>query len=91
MAIAVGSLPYKKSACECLSESSKAQGLWKEALEYNQKYMVYSDSLRTDETTRRLQQLEFAKQTVRDSIARETKKLEAVNVYESKVHRRNTL
>ena len=91
MAISVGALTFKKSACECLSESLKNQGQYKEALEYYQKYVVYSDSLRSNETSKRLQQLEFAKQTVRDSLARETQKLEAINVYEAKVHRRNTL
>jgi tetratricopeptide (TPR) repeat protein len=40
MAISVNSVAYKKDACECLSESSKEQGLWKESLEYYQKLLV---------------------------------------------------
>ena len=91
MAISIGSLTYKKSACQCLYESTTEQGLWKEALGYYQKYIIYSDSLRTNETVKRLQQLEFAKQIVRDSLARETARIEANNVYEAKIYRRNSL
>jgi tetratricopeptide (TPR) repeat protein len=91
MAITVGSLSHKKDACKCLSETSSLQNNWKEAFEYHQRYTIYSDSLKTNETTKRLQQLEFAKQMVRDSVAYQNKRKEIQIAQDEKIHRRNSL
>ena len=91
LAISVGSLDFKKSACECLYEVNEKKRDYRKSLEYYIQFRQYDDSLKGRETAKRLQQMEFVKQIVRDSIANEVKKREAEIAYEDKVYRRNSL
>ena len=59
----------QKDACECLYESHKALKHGNEALAYHERFLFLSDSLNTQELSKNLQQMEFAKQVLTDSIA----------------------
>ena len=91
MANIVGSLTYKKSACKCLYEVYKKKGDYQRSLDRYIQFQQYNDSLQIRETTKRLDQMEFAKQIVRDSVTRESSRLEANSIYEAKIYRRNSL
>jgi adenylate cyclase len=65
----IGALDREKEACQCLYDTYKAMGKGNEALVYMEKIQVIDDSLNTQETAKRLQQMEFAKQMFADSIA----------------------
>lgn len=65
----IKSLEYEKYACNCLYLSYKALGKEKEALMYYEKFYVLTDSLHEEETTTKLQEMEFSKQVFLDSLA----------------------
>ncbi len=65
----IESIEYEKFACNCLYNSYKAMGKGNEALMYLEKIQVLNDSLKEEETTAKLQEMEFAKQLFVDSIA----------------------
>lgn len=58
----------QKSACECLYDTYKAMGKGNQALGYLEKIQVFDDSLKAEETTKKLQQMEFAKMVYQDSL-----------------------
>ena len=59
----------KKDACECLYKSYKPLGADKLALDYYEKTNIYEDSLKSEETSNRMMNMEFQKQQLVDSIA----------------------
>lgn len=65
-----GLLEEEKEACQCLYDTYKAMGKSNEALEFLEKINVINDSLHAEETTKKLQQMEFAKAMLQDSIAK---------------------
>jgi len=65
----IGALNQAKAACQCLYDSYKSLGMGNEALDYLEKLNVIGDSLNAKETAKRLQQMEFAKQVLADSLA----------------------
>ena len=67
----IGALVIEKKACKCLYEIYKFQGNTNEALVYIEKLNIIEDSLNVQETTKKLQQMEFQKQVLADSLARE--------------------
>jgi class 3 adenylate cyclase/Tfp pilus assembly protein PilF len=66
----IGALEREKEACECLYETYKSMGNGNEALVYLEKMHVIGDSLKAEETNKQLQQMEFAKVFLQDSIAK---------------------
>ena len=91
MANSIGSLDYKKSACECLYEVYEQKRDFRKSLEYYIQFKQYDDSLKSKETIKKLQQMEFANQMVRDSIKYEIKKRESEIALEDEIYRRNSL
>jgi adenylate cyclase len=65
----IGAMPEQNSACYCLYETYKAMGEGIEALVYLEKIKVIEDSINSEEITKQLQQMEFAKQVLADSLA----------------------
>jgi len=66
----IGALSEEKNACQCLYDTYKAMGQGNEALVYLEKIKIIDDSLNTQETTKKLQQMEFQKEMLADSIAK---------------------
>lgn len=65
----IGSLDLHKEICNCLYESYKLLGNGGQALAYHELMLATDDSMQLEETARRLQQMEFSKQLLQDSIA----------------------
>ena len=60
----------QKSACECLYDAYKSLGTNAKALDYLERMNVLEDSMKTEETARSIQQMEFHKQITADSLAK---------------------
>ncbi len=77
----IAALNLEKDACQCLYDTYKAIGKGNEALVYLEKLQVIDDSLNAEETNKKLQQMEFAKEVLADSLAtaEETRLVEEVH------------
>ncbi|MBK9107577.1 MAG: tetratricopeptide repeat protein [Saprospiraceae bacterium] len=87
----IGVLDQQKGACQCLYETYKVMGKGNEALKYLEKMNGITDSLKAEETGKKLQQMEFAKQMLQDSIvkAEESRLIEAVHKEEVRQKNQN--
>lgn len=84
-----GILADQKTACECLYNAYKSLGKGNDALVYMEKMQVIEDSMHAQETTKKLEQMEFAKVLLQDSIAKaeEVRQIEEAHLQE--VRRKN--
>lgn len=82
-------LEEQKDACQCLYEAYKAMGTDDRALEFHERITILDDSLKTEETAKKLQQMEFAKQILADSLIREKEKLSVQIAHEAEVRKKN--
>ena len=64
----IGAIALQKAACLCLYDAYKGLGNGNKALEYHEEMLVLTDSLQKKETSKLLQQMEFAKQVLEDSL-----------------------
>jgi adenylate cyclase len=85
----IGALDQEKAACQCLYDTYKAMGNGNEALVYLEKIQVIDDSLKIEETTKKLQQMEFAKQVFADSIAGVEKERLVEEAHQEEVRQKN--
>jgi len=77
----IESIRVQIDACDCLYGAYKAMGNGSKALEYHEQLLALNDSMQTEETMKKLEQMEFAKQMFADSVARaeETRLTEAAH------------
>ena len=73
IAIDINNIQLQKTACECLYEGYKGLNKNSQALNYFEKASILSDSLKSEETVKKLQQMEFAKIILKDSITNANK------------------
>ncbi len=66
----IEAISLQREACKCLYDAYKSTGNGNKALEYHEQMLVLDDSLHAEETTKKLQQMEFAKAMLQDSIAK---------------------
>ncbi len=64
----IGSVSLQRDACKCLYNAHKSRGNGNKALEYHEQMLALDDSLNAEETSKNLQQMEFAKVILQDSI-----------------------
>ena len=83
-------LGLKLGACDCLYQAYKAANQGNKALEYHERYLVLKDSFQSDETTKKLQQMEFAKQMLIDSLSQEEETLRVQLVHNGELQKKNT-
>ena len=83
----IGSLDLEKKACQCLYDTYKFMGMGNEALLYLEKLQVLDDSLKTEETTKKLQQMEFAKVMLADSLNQVAKDIEVQNIRKEEIRK----
>lgn len=69
LACGFDSFESQNSACQCLIENYKALANTKKALEFHELHDAIEDSLQVQEASEQLQQFEFQKQMLADSIA----------------------
>ncbi|MFN3530155.1 MAG: adenylate/guanylate cyclase domain-containing protein [Bacteroidia bacterium] len=84
-----GALDKQKNACECLYDVYKAMGKGNEALFYMEKLRTIEDSLNTKEITRKLEQMEFAKMMLQDSIAKAEEVRMTSEIHQIELRRKN--
>lgn len=66
----IGALGTQKEACICLFDAYKAQNNGNIALKYHEQIYRLDDSLQAEETGKKLQQMEFEKLMIQDSISK---------------------
>lgn len=88
-ALAVEVLEEQKFACQCLYDTYRAMGKSNKALEYMEKMRIVEDSLQSEETSKRLQQMEFAKQVLTDSLATAEKERLIEEAHKEEVRKKN--
>jgi adenylate cyclase len=84
LATEIGAINQQLQACDCLYDAYKSLGQDNEALVFLEKKDELEQQLNKDETTRKLQQMEFAKVMQQDSIAyaAETRKVQEAHLDE---------
>ena len=85
----IGNLGIQKNACQCLYDTYKALGNSNKALEYNELLNAIDDSLASQETAKKLQQMEFDKQVLADSLATVEKERKVELVHLEEVRQKN--
>jgi adenylate cyclase len=79
----------QKDNCECLYEAYKLMNNGDKALLYHEKMLVFEDSLQVEETVKKLQQMEFQKQVLADSIAQVEKDRLVEESHREEVRKKN--
>lgn len=87
----IGALTEQQKACECLYRTYKGQQIKDKALMYHEKMLQLNDSLQSEETSRLLQHMEFARQMLADSIARAGEKEKIQALHKEEVLRKTRL
>ena len=85
----IGATRIERDACHCLYNAYKALGKSNDALKYHERFVVLNDSLQKDETTRKLGQMEFNRQVLVDSLAKEEEKLKMEIAHQQEVRAKN--
>lgn len=85
----IGVLKNQQDACQCLYDSFKLSGNSTRALDYLEKIRIIEDSLHLQETSMKLQQMEFQKKTIADSLSIEEEKLQVQLAHKSELVRKN--
>ena len=78
----------QRSACKCLYLAHKNLGNDKQALVYHERIALLNDSLQTEETSKKLQEMEFSRQMLADSLRQEEEKLRVQLGHESEVRKK---
>ncbi len=85
----VGSIGVQKKSCECLYDIYKAQRNDTKALAYHELMLVLNDSLKKEETAKKLQRMEFSKQVLADSLLQVEKELKVEMVHQTEVRQKD--
>jgi adenylate cyclase len=91
LAMTLGVFQEQKKACQCLYDTYKALGKGNDALVYLEKMNVINDSLNAEETSKKLQQMEFAKVMLQDSIAKAEEARVIDEAHKEEVHQKNQI
>lgn len=84
----INAVKTERDACDCLYQAYKAKGQHELALTYHEQYLTLNDSLQKDATSQRLEQMEFARQVLLDSIGKEEEKQEIKLSYQSALNQK---
>jgi tetratricopeptide (TPR) repeat protein len=87
----IGALDDEFNACGCLYEAYKGMGQTGKALAWHERYVLLNDSLQREKTEKRLEQMEFAKQVMADSLGQEEEKLKMEISYQNEVRKRDKI
>ncbi len=85
----IGAIDRQRDACDCLYTTYKTLGKGNEALIYVEKIKVIDDSLSATETARKLEQMEFAKVMLADSIAKAEEARLVQEAHQEEVRKKN--
>ncbi|MDH3246946.1 MAG: tetratricopeptide repeat protein, partial [Saprospiraceae bacterium] len=85
----IQTIGQKLGACDCLYQAYRAANQNSKALEYHERLIILEDSLDMGETGKKLQQMEFAKQILADSLVQEEEKLKVAMAHQSEVNQKD--
>lgn len=91
LAVEAGILELQKKGCSCLYETYKAMGNGRKALEFYEALNVIEDSLYAEETAKKLQQMEFQKAMLQDSIKKAEEARLVKESHKKEVQRKNRI
>jgi len=89
MAQKVGDLGSQEYACECLYDTYRALGNTTEALEYHEQMIFIGDSIKTEDLAIKLQQIEFSKKIMADSLVQIEKDIKVQLQHKSEVQQKD--
>ena len=89
LAKGLGDINGQKTSCDCLYLAYKAMGNMNEALIQHEQMLLFTDSLKTEESTKKLQQMEFSKQVLADSLAQVEKDIKIEMAHKIEVHKKD--
>ncbi|HPE51909.1 MAG TPA: adenylate/guanylate cyclase domain-containing protein, partial [Methanothrix soehngenii] len=89
IALEIGSLEGQKYACKCLYTANKKMGKNTEALGFYELMHVLEDSLDTEATVRNLQEMEYEKELLADSLRAAEEKYEMELAHQQEVARKD--
>ena len=84
-----GDIFIQKAACFCLYEAHKAMGNSNKALSYHEQMLVLQDSMNAGETAKKLQQMEFQKVMLADSLHQQKERMNVELVHQREVSKKN--
>ncbi|MCC6282518.1 MAG: tetratricopeptide repeat protein, partial [Saprospiraceae bacterium] len=84
----INAVKTERDACDCLYQTYKAKGQHELALTYHEQFLALNDSLQKDATSQRLEQMEFARQVLLDSIGKEEEKHAIKMSYQSALNQK---
>ena len=87
----LGAIRNQRNTCGCLHKAYKGMDQYQQALVYHEQYLLMIDSLQKEETNQRLEQLEFSKQVLADSLGKEEEKLKLQMAYQTQVRKKDRL
>lgn len=87
----IGAIEVEKESCECLYDLYKKKGDTKNALLYHERMKVLGDSVKFEETSKKLLMMEFKKQLTADSLEKEKEKLETKLEYQELLAEENNI
>ena len=85
----IGAIDKQKEACECLYLAYKSLRISNKALAYHEQMLALSDSLKSDETSKKLQEIEFFKQVLADSLIQVEKDLKIEIAHQNEVQEKD--
>ena len=86
ISLSIQSLNRQKGSCSCLYDTYKAMGNDNKALKYLELLNFIEDSLHAEETSKKLQQIEFQKVLLQDSIAKAQEASLIQEAHEKDIH-----
>ncbi|NND78055.1 MAG: tetratricopeptide repeat protein [Flavobacteriales bacterium] len=89
LALESGAVQMQWMSCECLYNAYKALGKRSKALEFHELMMTFKDSLNINEADKKLQQMEFEKEMLADSLIQEEEKRIVEIAHEEEVRKKN--
>ncbi len=89
LAVEIGAIEWQREAYQCLYTTYKAMGNGYEALVYLEQLREVEDSLSAQETTKKLEQMEFAKVMLQDSILKAEEARLVEEAHQAEVRKRN--
>lgn len=85
----IGDLGGQQYACECLYDAFRAIGNTSKALLFHEQMTLVSDSIKSEETSIKLQQIEFSKQMLADSLVQVEKDLQVRMKHQVEVQKKD--
>ena len=89
LSLRIESLEIQKYGCSCLYSTYKAMGDGNNALKYHELIVVIEESLQAEETSKKLQQMEFQKVMFQDSIAQLEADRLVLEAHQEEVRKKN--